>query len=142
MILQNLYIMSTIGSMLGYLVSGFYIMFKSWGYSTDGITWIPIVSLSFVILAQSLAISTLSLAVTVEILPEKIKEFGVSFCNTVLGICATIVLKFMPLVSEALGFHATMFLFGGICVPTLIFILFYLPETKGKSYEEIMKMLQ
>lgn len=134
--------MSTAGSIVGFTVLGLYIMLKSWEFPVDGIAWIPIVSFSFIVFSQSLAISTLSLAVTPEILPENLREFGVSFCNTSSGASAFIVLKFMPFFTDLLGFYGTMFLFGGICVPSLLFIIFYMPETKGKSYEEIMKLLQ
>lgn len=117
-------------------------MYKSWGYSTDGFTWIPIVSFSFIVLVKSLAISSLMWAVVGEIMPENIREFGISFCNVVWGLMTFFVLKSMPLLTDVFGFYGTMFLFGGICIPGLLFIIFCMPETKGKSYEEIMKLLQ
>lgn len=38
--------------------------------------------------------------------------------------------------------HGAMFIFGGICVLGAIFVIFMLPEIKGKSYEEIMNDLR
>lgn len=139
---QALYIISTSGSIVGYAVLGIYMMLKTLNYPMVGFTWIPIVSFSFIVLVQSLAISTLLFAVNAEIMPESLREFGVSFCNTIAGLTAFIVLKFMPLLAEIIDFYGTMFFFGAVCVPCLLFIIFYMPETKGKSYEEIMELLQ
>lgn len=117
-------------------------MFKSFGYSTEEITWIPIVTFSFIVLVQSLAIATLLFAVSVEVMPENLKEFGISLCNMVAGITGFLILQFMPLLTDSFGFYGTMYLFAGVCAVSLIFIMIYIPETKGKSYEEIMEILK
>lgn len=90
---------------------------------------------------QSLGVSTLSYTVIVETMPENLKEVGVSVTNAVLSASSFLVLKFMPTLSAALGFYASMYLFGVISIPCGLFIIFYVPETKGKSYQEIMKSL-
>lgn len=117
-------------------------LLKSLGYQVDGYNWIPIVSYSFGILALSLGIVSLSFAVTAEVLPEHLRETGVSICNTIFGLSAFIVLKCVPLICDLIGFHGAILLFSGFCIPSLFIIIFYIPETKGKSYEEIMKSLQ
>lgn len=103
--------------------------------------WIPLVSFSFVLFIASLAVLTLPFIVISELMPEKLKEFGVSFCMTLLWSFAFIALKYLPLLADTLGFHGSMFLFAGVCVFGAIFVAFYMPETKGKSYEEIMNSL-
>lgn len=75
-------------------------------------------------------------------MPENLREVGVSVTNAVLSASSFLVLKFMPTLSKALGFYFTMYLFGVISIPCGLFIIFYVPETKGKSYQEIMKMLK
>lgn len=44
--------------------------------------------------------------------------------------------------TEILGFGESMFLFAGVCVACELFIIFFVPETKGKSHEEIMESLR
>lgn len=94
--LQILYIISTAGSILGFAVLGSYLLVRSLEYSVHGFTWIPIVSFSFLIFIQSLAIGTLYGAVTAEILPENIKSFGISVSNTLLGSSAFMTIKYLP----------------------------------------------
>lgn len=127
---------------MGYIIFGLYMMFKSWDYDVEAFTWIPLVILSFVILIQSFAISTLALSVIAELLPEHLREFGVSFCNAILGTSSFIVLKSFLLLLELLGVHGIMFMFAGILIPCTLFIIVYVPETKGKSYNEIMTLLK
>lgn len=94
------------------------------------------------IFVQSLAISTLALSVIAELMPQNLRETGVSLCNAILGTSSFIVLKSFLYALEELGVHVVMFTFAGILVPCLIFVIFYVPETKGKSYNEIMAMLK
>lgn len=115
---------------------------KSWQWNVETYNWIPIASFSFVLFTASLAILTLPFTVIGEIMPESIKEFGVTFCNTFISICAFLTMKFLPFLNESLGFHGSMFLFAGFCLFSALFIILYMPETKARSYEQIMKSLQ
>lgn len=137
---QILYILSTIGSIFGYAVLGLYMMFKSDLH--DQWNWVPIVTFSFIVLIHSFGISTLLYAVAAEILPESLREFGISLFNAILGSSAFVVLKLVPFLIDLLGFSGMMFLFCGICIPGLLIIIFYIPETKCKSYDEIMELLK
>lgn len=117
-------------------------MLKFWNYDVQSFDLIPIISLSATVFIQSLAVSTLSFTVTAEILPDNLREFGTSFCNMSLSISAFLVLKFMPWLCITVGLHGTMFLFAGFSFACTLFIIAFLPETKSKTYEEIMKSLQ
>lgn len=140
-LLQFLFIVSTIGTASGLMTLGVYMMLKSWHYKVELFNWIPIASFSFVIFIASWAILTLPFLVISEVMPEKLKEFGISFCMTLLWLFAFIIIKFLPLLTESLTFHGSMFLFAGVCITSTIFIVLRMPETKGKSYDEIMNSL-
>lgn len=73
---------------------------------------------------------------------DKLKDFGVSFCMTILGSLSFIIIKWLPFLTETLGFGGTYYFFSGVCVLSVIFNIFCMPETKEKSYDEIMKSLQ
>lgn len=53
-----------------------------------------------------------------------------------------LALKYLPSLADVLGFHGSMFLFSGVCIFGALFVFFYMPETKSKSYEEIMRELE
>lgn len=139
---KPLYIVSTVGATLGLSVLGAYVMLKEWHYHVESYSWISVVSLSATVFVQALAASTLSMTVVAEILPESLRDFGIPLSNGVMATAAFIVLKFSPTVCAFAGFHGLAFLFGGICITGTLFVIFYVPETKGKSYREIMKLLE
>lgn len=72
-----------------------------------------------------------------ELMPTRIRSVGMGIALLVnQGVSTLIALLFLPIVGRY-GFHA-MFLFWAMC--TVIFLLtvrFFLPETKGKTLEEI-----
>lgn len=72
-----------------------------------------------------------------ELMPTRIRSVGMGIALLInQGVSTLIALAFLPIVGRY-GFHA-MFLFWAAC--TVIFLLavrFYLPETKGKTLEEI-----
>lgn len=137
-----LFACSTIGTAMGLCTLGVYMMLKSWKIDVEDYNWIPICSFSFVIFIASWAILTLPFLVIGELLPMKLKEFGTSFCMTLLWSFAFTVIKFLPLLMDALGFHGLMFLFAGFCLSSTIFIHFKMPETSNRSYDQIMNSLQ
>ncbi len=76
-----------------------------------------------------------------EIFPARLRAVAISF--VLLG-CWTVnyavVLTFLDLVS-AIGMAGAFTLYAAICFLGIFFIAFFIPETKGKSLEEIEKSL-
>lgn len=139
---QLLLTISTTGTALGLIVLGTYMLFKTWEFDVNSFDWIPLGCLSFVYFISTLGIQPLTLTVVSEIMPEKIKNTCMSLCMTLYWLLTFINAKYLPTVIDSLGFHAAMFIFAGICMWCAIFIVLFIPETKGKSYEEIMDSLQ
>lgn len=117
-------------------------MLKSLNYNVDAFNWIPIGSISMIAFLTSWAILNLPFVVISEILPENLKDFGSTLCMTLKWIIGFIITKFFPEVTELLGLYGAMFMFASFCLFGAIFVTIMLPETKGKSYEEIMILLQ
>ncbi|XP_031623073.1 facilitated trehalose transporter Tret1-like [Contarinia nasturtii] len=136
-----LFIVSSIGIATGLITLGIYMMLKTWGYDVEIVNWIPLFSFSFAIFVANFAVLTLPFLVISEIMPEKLKDLGTSFCMVILSCFAFMVVKCLPFFIKTFEFHGTMFLFAGVCLSSVIFIICYMPETKSKSYDEIQKSL-
>lgn len=136
-----LFITSTLGTAFGLTVLGIYMMFKTWKYDVESYNWIALASFSFVIFIASWAILTLPFLIISEVMPDHLKEFGVSILNSLLWSFSFAAVKFLPFLSDALGFHGALFLFAGVCLCCTVFIMLRIPETKGKNKSQIMNLL-
>lgn len=121
---------------------GVYMMLKSQNFVPETFNWIPLASFSMAIFSAAWATQPLPFVVISEIMPEQVKELGITFCIMLFHSITVICVKSLPFMILFLGFHQTMFLFAGICIFGVIFIIFFMPETKGKSYDQIRELFQ
>jgi sugar porter (SP) family MFS transporter len=76
-----------------------------------------------------------------EIFPNRIRGAAMSVAVSSLWIACFILTYTFPLLNKRLGSAGTFWLYATICLAGFVFILFKLPETKGKTLEEIEKDL-
>ena len=76
-----------------------------------------------------------------EIFPNRIRGAAMSIAVFSLWVACTVLTLTFPYLKNALGAHGAFWTFGGICVFGFIFMYRYLPETKGKSLEDIERQL-
>lgn len=117
-------------------------MLKEWHYPVDAFDWLPVASFSSAIFMASWGILNLPFLVISEIMPQNFKEFGATLCISIIWISSFSTVKFFPFLIDLIQLHASLFLFSGFCLAGTVFILVFLPETKGKSYDEIQKLLR
>jgi len=76
-----------------------------------------------------------------EIFPNRIRGAGMAVAVSALWIgCFSLTYTF-PILNAKLGSAGTFWLYAGICIAGFLFIYLRLPETKGKSLEQIEKEL-
>ncbi|VGO13559.1 D-xylose-proton symporter [Pontiella desulfatans] len=76
-----------------------------------------------------------------EIFPNRIRGAAMSLCVSALWIaCFALTVTFKP-INVALGAAGTFWLYGAICLVGFIVIKWMVPETKGKSLEDIEREL-
>ena len=76
-----------------------------------------------------------------EIFPGRVRAIAVATATSVLWIGSfTLTLSF-PLLNAVLGTSGTFWIYTAICVAALLYFVKALPETKGKSLEQLEKEL-
>jgi SP family sugar porter-like MFS transporter len=75
--------------------------------------------------------------VLAEIFPNRIRGAAMSLAVASLWVANLILTQTFPILNSALKAHGTFWIYGGICAVSFVIILLKLPETKGKSLEEI-----
>ena len=76
-----------------------------------------------------------------EIFPNRIRGAAMALATFSLWVACFVLTYTFPLLNKSLGAAGTFWVYSGICLLGFIFILLRLPETKGKSLEEIEKGL-
>lgn len=78
-----------------------------------------------------------------EIFPDRMRAQGQAFGSSTHWILAALITLFMPTALARLDNPGyVFFLFGGMMVLQLIFVLFLMPETKGVSLDALQKKLK
>jgi MFS family permease len=75
-----------------------------------------------------------------EMYPVKVRGAGMSIAGLSLWIGTFLIGQLTPLMLSALTPAGTFWLFAVMCVPYMLIVWKLLPETTGKSLEEIEEM--
>ncbi len=76
-----------------------------------------------------------------EIYPNRIRGVAMSFSTAVSWLCTFITVYLAPVIQGSLGLHYLFGLFGVLSIMAFLFVLIWIPETKGKPLEQIEKEL-
>lgn len=74
-----------------------------------------------------------------ELFPNKVRAVAVATCTFALWVGSSTLTYTFPLLNTALGSYGTFWIYSAVCLFGLLFFVFRLPETKGKSLEELEK---
>lgn len=76
-----------------------------------------------------------------EIYPTRIKGLAMSFSTAVSWMCTFLTVYFAPVIQGTLGLNYLFGIFGIFSIIAVIFVKIWIPETKGKTLEQIEKDL-
>src|ERR1700730_7325931 len=74
-----------------------------------------------------------------EIYPTKVRGRGMSIATTALWLVGYLGNQLFPIMQKTLGSDGTFWLFSGGALLTIVLVGLLIPETKGRSLEEITK---
>lgn len=107
------------------------------GYRTHS-TGIPMLLLVVAAIAcYAMSLAPVTWVVIAEIFPNRIRGAAMSVAVASLWIACFVLTYTFPLLNHALGAAETFWIYAGVCIAGFLYIKSYLPETKGKTLEEI-----
>ena len=127
---KKLMILGSTGLAVTYLLLG-----SAFNFQLKGVAVLSLVVIAIAIYAMSLA--PITWVILSEIFPNRIRGAAMALATFALWIACFILTFTFPLLNAGLGAAGTFWVYAGICLLGFIFIAFKLPETKGKSLEEI-----
>ena len=72
-----------------------------------------------------------------EIFPQKMRAFGMGMSVFVLWMANSILGLFFPSIIAGLGLSSTFFVFAALNVVAFLFVLKWVPETRGRTLEQL-----
>jgi len=76
-----------------------------------------------------------------ELFPTQVRSKGVSLASSCLWIASFLVTYSFPHIAHRLGMSPTFLLYAMVCTSGGIIVKFFVPETKGRSLEELGSVL-
>ena len=117
-----------------YLTLGICYFFK-----VSGIVMVILVVLA--ISCYAMTLGPITWVLLSEIFPNKLRAVAMAFCTFALWMASFILTFTFPVLNAALGTYGTFWIYSGICLLGFLFFMAKLPETKGKSLEELENQL-
>ncbi|KAJ8938232.1 hypothetical protein NQ314_011561 [Rhamnusium bicolor] len=124
------------------LVIAIYFTLKNTGYDVESISWIPIVTVMLYACSFKLGLGMVPIVLTAELFPTKMKALGMTLADGMYVIFAILSLQIYQHLSNNFGIQYPFFIFSGSCFFAALFTILFIPETKGKTLEEIQFILK
>jgi sugar porter (SP) family MFS transporter len=94
------------------------------------------------IACYAMSLAPVTWVVIAEIFPNRIRSNAVSIAVTALWIACFLLTYTFPILNAALGAAGTFWIYAAVCLIGLLFLVSRLPETKGKTLEQIETLIR
>ncbi|OQR75080.1 facilitated trehalose transporter Tret1-like [Tropilaelaps mercedesae] len=106
------------------------------------LSFLPVTALSLYVAGFSVGYGPIPWLMMSELLPVRVRGFGTGLCTAFNWLCAFLVTQFFDSISKEVGNAGVFGIFLGIAAVGGVYVFLFLPETKGKTVEEIEAMFR
>ncbi|XP_066590321.1 facilitated trehalose transporter Tret1-like isoform X2 [Prorops nasuta] len=122
---------------LSLLVLAIFFNFKNSGYDLENFTWLPTVFLVGYVFSYGLGLNPIPLAYIGEIFPVDVKVPAAIYSALYYAITTAANVEFYQMAQKNFGTHAPLWVYTIITFILWILLYLFVPETEGKTLEEI-----
>jgi MFS family permease len=137
-----LLLFSSVTMAVCHLLLAVHFYFKQNGGDLRTFGWLPLLCVATFIVGFTIGFGSLPWVMMAELLPNESKSWASGLAASVNWIFGFAVTNLYGMMIENLGEMITFGLFGGMCILGTVIIAFIVPETKGKTREEIQLELR
>ncbi|XP_031625980.1 facilitated trehalose transporter Tret1-like [Contarinia nasturtii] len=132
-----LFTLSSMGTGLGLFVLAMHNMYKHLSSN-----FVPIYGLSLTIFIASIGLIPIPFVITVDVLPPKIRNITMTMTSITMW-CVGFFMNFAYIsMLQVIELHGCLLVFSAGCFICAMYGLIFIPETKGKSPDCIVKLLE
>lgn len=104
--------------------------------------WLPATGIIIYIIMYSLGLASLPFTLLSELFPTNVKALGSTIIFIVTYLTAFVVTTSYLIIVDIAGKHVPFWIFTASSFAGALFTFFYVPETKGKTLQQIQETLQ
>ncbi|XP_049827966.1 facilitated trehalose transporter Tret1-like [Schistocerca gregaria] len=136
---RPLLMLSYTGSSIFMIAEGiyFYLMDHGSDELVESLYWLPLTALISFHLLFNIGANALIWVVANELVPDGVRSLTISFIAVWNAVLTSATIKLFQVVRSALGTYVCFWFFAGCAATALLFTVFFIPETKGRSLEEL-----
>ncbi|PSN30504.1 hypothetical protein C0J52_23357 [Blattella germanica] len=135
---RSLAITSGIGSSLAAIVLGIFLYVQSTTpLGFIGVSWIALALVLAFVATNTIGFFVLPSVMMGEVLPAKIRSIACGYIYAINDVGMCFAIKAFPSMSESLGSHGVFWMFGIASVACTLLVYLLMPETQGRSLEQI-----
>lgn len=133
-----LLISSCIGCAISLGLLAIYLFFKEHlKRNVDTFNWVPLFSLILYNFVFNIGLGNVPFIMVGELFANDVKSIAVCVTSLCLPISSITMLKFFQVMTDAYGMYTSFAFFSVVSILCTIYCYYCVPETKGKSLEEI-----
>ncbi|KAF4672639.1 hypothetical protein FOL47_000269 [Perkinsus chesapeaki] len=136
---RPLLLWSSLGMALGQFLLGLFFYLDRNGTTTN-ISWLPILACYIVQIALATGVGPIRWMLSAELFPDEVRGLASSLATTVNWLSAFILIELLTPAVNGTSLQAVFWFFACVGVALALFVWFFIPETKGKSLEDIQKL--
>ncbi|CAH0555875.1 unnamed protein product [Brassicogethes aeneus] len=136
-----LLLLSAVGMAISQGALGYFFYVKDGGNDVSNLSWLPVASLVLYIIAYCLGFGPLPWAVMGELFPGEIKAAASTVTASGCWLLGFLITKYFNVVTELIGTGGSFGFFAACCLFAAGFVWKCVPETSGKSVQEILDIL-
>ncbi|CAL7936257.1 unnamed protein product [Xylocopa violacea] len=136
-----LLIISAFGTCISTFLVGIFFFLQNIQMNVDRIVWLPAVALILYNVLYAFGLAAVPFTMMSELFPTNVKVLGNTIGMLCCYFCSAVVTLFYHNLAEQYGVHVAFWFFSLISILGVLFVYFYVPETKGKTLQEIQQQL-
>lgn len=119
-----------------------YFTLQKMKYNTQTYSWIPVVATMAYAVVFKGGLGIVPIILTGELFPTSVKAMGMTIADAMYVIFSAFSIYLYQTLANNYGLHVPFYVFAVFTILTAAFSYFYVPETKGKTLEQIQLMLK
>jgi len=110
--------------------------------TVDNLAWLPLASIVTFAVAYSMGMGPLPWVLNAELFSKEAKVSSSSLCASFNWMCSFMVVKFSPSLETLIGASGSYLTFAALAAGGTLLIVMTVPETRGKTEEEIKQFFK